>query len=591
MIYISTLIFLFIIISFSNFITLKWNVKINQSYLVSCCVLILLSFFSFFIDREYKFSTLNYLFYFFFLFSIFLLLFLISNFTKIQKGINLEFIFFFLIIFYVSKDRYYLDQDEFTYWGRSLKELLLGLKPYNHFSHHPKGTTLFQYLLVFLNYKEGLAIFANNILLISGYFYLFYERKLLIVEKIFLFLTFYLLLNNLSFGFLSIYSDPILAVFFSCLLKLIYSFAIKEKNKETLQFFIPFIIIFLTLLLINRASIIYALFLVFLFFAIVFYKNKKNTIINLICFFGIFFLILVFYYILTELIFPYNYGFQTIIQNVIKFIRYQFFSINFIELFTSPIYFSHFGALVNGVLIFFSIHNFFPQFQIPLFIYILLLGLILLFNFRYKFCSILISFLFIFIYSSIVFILKFQIEKISILALQRYIAILLLANYLFYISIINENLKTIYNNYILFFFIIFLIFVTPKKTIGLFVTDKIYYSNLSNQNFKTNRDKISQLKNIKNINSIESIFLIHKDRMSDYTNNNIAGEHTFYHDIISYEIYPKQIIFIEYDKFIKNINYYESLKSNNSFFIFFDLSKNQLKNINYLQNSFIINTY
>ena len=58
-----------------------------------------------------------------------------------------------------------------------------------------------------------------------------------------------------------------------------------------------------------------------------------------------------------------------------------------------------------------------------------------------------------------------------------------------------------------------------------------------------------------------------------------------------YEIYPKQIIFIEYDKFIKNINYYESLKSNNSFFIFSDLSKNQLKNINYLQNSFIINTY
>ena len=85
---------------------------------------------------------------------------------------------------------------------------------------------------------------------------------------------------------------------------------------------------------------------------------------------------------------------------------------------------------------------------------------------------------------------------------------MLLANYLFYISIINENLKTIYNNYILFFFIIFLIFVTPKKTIGLFVTDKIYYSNLSNQNFKTNRDKISQLKNIKNINYLQNSFII-----------------------------------------------------------------------------------
>jgi hypothetical protein len=220
--------------------------------------------------------------------------------------------------------------------------------------------------------------------------------------------------------------------------------------------------------------------------------------------------------------------------------------------------------------------------------YILLLGLILLFNFRYKFYLILISFFFIFIYSSIVFIIKFQIEKLSILALQRYIAILLLANFLLYISIIIENFKKGYNNYVIFFFIIFLISVTPKKTIGLFVTDKIYYSNLSNQNFKINRGKISELKNIKNI---DSIFLIHKDRMSDYTNNNIAGEHTFYHDIILYELYPKKIIFVEYYKFNKNINYYKSFIPNNSLFIFFDLSKAQLKNTNYLRNFFILNTY
>ena len=79
--------------------------------------------------------------------------------------------------------------------------------------------------------------------------------------------------------------------------------------------------------------------------------------------------------------------------------------------------------------------------------------------------------------------------------------------------------------------------------------------------------------------------------MSDYTNNNIAGEHKFYHDIISYELYPKQITFVEYDKFKKNINYYKSFKDNNSFFIFYDLSKNQLTDINFFQNFFIINTY
>lgn len=187
MIYTSSLVVLYIIISFSNFLNIKRIVKINQSYLISCGVIILLSFFSFFIDREYKLSTLNYLFYFFFFLSIFFLLFLIPNFNKIQLGINLEFLFFFLIIFYVSKDRYYLDQDEFTYWGQSLKELLLGLKPYNNFNHHPKGISLFQYLLVFFNYKEGLAIFANNILLISGYFYLFMKENCQFLKNFFYF--------------------------------------------------------------------------------------------------------------------------------------------------------------------------------------------------------------------------------------------------------------------------------------------------------------------------------------------------------------------------------------------------------------------
>ena len=588
MIYIYTLVFLFIILSTSNFLTLKFNIKNNQSYFISCCLIILLAFLSFFIDKVYKFVSLKYLFYFFFLFSIYFLLFLIPNFSKIKKKINLEFIFLFLFFFFVCKDRYYLDQDEFTYWGRSLKELSLVLEPYNHFNHHPKGTSLFQYLLIFFKHKEGLAIFANNILLISGYFYLFYERKLSTIEKIILFLIYYLLLNNLSFGFLSIYSDPILAVFFSCLLKLIYFFVTKDRKEKNLQFLFSFCIIFLALLLINRASNVYALFLLITCFAFFFFKNKKNNIINLIYCFGVLFLIFFFIYSFNDFILRGNYDLQTIIQNVIKFAKYQLFSINFVELFTSPIYFSHFGALVNGILIFFSLNNFFPQFQIPLLMYILLLGLILLFNFRYKFFFIVITFFSIFIYSSIVFILKFQIEKISILALQRYIGIFLLANYFFYISIINNNFRIIYKNYILIFFIIFLVSVTPKKTIGLFVTDKIYYSNLSNKNFKINRDTISQLKNI---NNIDSIFLIHKNAMSDYTNNNIAGEHTFYHDIISYELYPKQITFVEYDKFKKNINYYKSFKDNNSFFIFYDLSKNQLTNINYFQNFFIINTY
>lgn len=344
----------------------------------------------------------------------------------------------------------------------------------------------------------------------------------------------------------------------------------------------------MTLLLINRASNVYGLFLLFILSVFLFYKNNKNIFKILIYFFGILFLIFYFSNFLSEFILRGNYVPQTILLNIIKFINYQLFSINFIQLFTSPIYFSNFGALFNGILNFFSINYLFHEFQIPLFVYILLLGLTLFFNFTHKFFLILISFIFIFIYSSIVFIVKFQVDEISILALQRYIGIFLLSNYLFYISIINKNFKIIYKNHILFFFIVFLISVTPKKTIGLFVSEKIYYSDVSNLNFKVNRDKISELKNIKNI---DSVFLIHKNHMSDYTNNNISGMNTFYHDVILYELYPKKIIFIEYNKFIKNIFLYKTFKVDNSFFIFFDLSENQLKKINYFQNSFTINTY
>jgi hypothetical protein len=587
MIYVSTLSFLFILLSFSNFITFKFQIKNNQSYFISCCIIILIAYFSFFIDRKYNLNTLYYLFFFLLFFSIYLFLSFDLNFFKKKKNSNLDFIIFFFIIFFFSQDRYYLDQDEFTYWGPAIKELLLGLQPYNHFTHHPKGTSLFQYLLLFFNYNEGLAIFANNTLLIAGFFFLFYERNLSIIEKIILSLIYYLLLNNLSFGFLSIYSDPVVAIFFSCILKLIYFFKIKIKTKENLQFYFSFSFIFLTSLLINRASIIYALFLLILLYFSFFniFKNKYKNMLN---FFFIFILIIFFSFIVKIYILPRNYDLDLIIINIIKFFKYHFLSDNFIKLFTSPIYFSNFGSLFNGILAVFSFNNFFPQFPIPLFLYILILCLIFLYSFNYKFFFAFFCFFFIFVYSVIVFILKFQIEELHILALQRYIGIFLLANYLFYISIINKNYRPIYKNYILIFFIIFLISVTPKKTIGFFVNDKIYYSNASNNNFHINREKIAKLKNFQNV---DRFFVVHKDRMSDYTNEYIAGTHTFYYNIISYELYPKKILFVEYEKFIKDIDSYKRCGFDNCFFIIFDLTENQLNKISYFKNSFIINTY
>ena len=55
------------------------------------------------------------------------------------------------------------------------------------FNHHPQGLNVFRYLFVFPNFNEGMTIFSNNIILISGFYYLFYERKLILYEKFFLY--------------------------------------------------------------------------------------------------------------------------------------------------------------------------------------------------------------------------------------------------------------------------------------------------------------------------------------------------------------------------------------------------------------------
>lgn len=88
---------------------------------------------------------------------------------------------------------------------------------------------------------------------------------------------------------------------------------------------------------------------------------------------------------------------QLFIESVI-FFKYQMFTINFIQLFTSPIYFSEFGSLINGILKYLFLNDYFYQFKIPLILYILSLTLILLFNLKNKFYLLFLTFfLFLFI--------------------------------------------------------------------------------------------------------------------------------------------------------------------------------------------------
>ena len=79
--------------------------------------------------------------------------------------------------------------------------------------------------------------------------------------------------------------------------------------------------------------------------------------------------------------------------------------------------------------------------------------------------------------------------------------------------------------------------------------------------------------------------------MSDFTKSDSSGEHSFYHDIIFYELYPNYFTILEFDKFN---SFFDSLQTQEkeSLFIFFDIPPNDLSKVyGSLKNYLIINTY
>lgn len=600
MINIISLTFLLILLSYSNFLSLRLKIKLNETFLVSVSLILLLGYSYFRFQLEYSKFYLEYIFFVILAIGLIILPYLAKNYSKINKKLNLEFIFIFILIFLLSKDRYYLDQDEITYWGRAVKALFLNLDE-SIFLHHPQGLNIFRYLFVFPNFNEGMTIFSNNIILISGFYYLFYERKLHLFEKIILYLIYYLLLNNLSFGFLSIYSDPILAIFYSCLLKKLFYFFKDEVPKFELNHILNFLIILISLLLINRSSVIYIIFtiyiLVTLFFIIRFKRDFSNlNYLPLIVYSSILIFISIFIYkALIPTILSGYYGLEEVLIGIKTFFSSDIFIHKFYSFMISPIYFSQFGSTLNGILeIIFATNFRVNEFQIPLITYIIFLLPFLLFDFKFKLFIFISTICEIIVYAIIILTLKYELENISLLALPRYLGIMILAKYLFIISLVTFNNKSINKSYVFIFLLIFLVSVTPKKTLGFFATDEIYYKNISNKKFRNNRDKISKLEKIKN--NFDHILVVHHPKFSDYSNNLVSGEHTFYHDIIVYELFPKEVKFIKFDDFLKyekvlNSIIEKNLSNLNMPVILLDLSRNQIERIDYTGTTYEIETY
>ncbi len=345
---------------------------------------------------------------------------------------------------------------------------------------------------------------------------------------------------------------------------------------------INFLFILFTILLLNRSAPIYAIFIFYLCLSLFFlnFYNKNKTGIGLLILTFIISGLLIFIFILPYL----NHNYPLIISSYFEILFYSdVLTKKLIDFFLAPIYFSHFGVTINGIseIIFSTTYKLF-EFQIPIISYVVFLSLFIFFTFKHKKFIIISSLLIIVTYMIIILILKIQLENLHLSAVPRYIGIMILAKFLFLISIVTFYNKLIHKNYFMIFLLFSLFIVTPKKTLGFFVPNKIYYSELSNYNFKKNREKISMLSDFKN--NFDDVIVIHKKDYSDYTNNSIAGYHTFYYNIIEYEMFPKKTIFLEYEKI-------HLLKKTNSLIILFDLPAIDISKINTNNNFYKINTY
>ncbi len=230
--FVQSLSVLFIILSLSNFLKEKFKIENYSKYIFTTLLLVLILFITLKIltNLNHKYNlNINYIFYFKIIYISLLIISISILILKKYRIDNLDifFILLYVIVCLLTYDRYFLDEDELTFWGPKVKEFHF-LDEINHlkfnYYHQPFLTSWQLFFTSFSGFKENLVIFANNTLLVCGFFYL--SGNLIkpnfknVIETILYFSIYYLLINNLSFGFVSIYSDPVIAILFASFLKL-----------------------------------------------------------------------------------------------------------------------------------------------------------------------------------------------------------------------------------------------------------------------------------------------------------------------------------------------------------------------------------
>ncbi len=481
-----------------------------------------------------------------------------------KKFLIIEFILALLILFYFSNDRILMDEDELYFWAIKYKYFVIQLSEFGNYnfnnikepfqgSGYGNAAAIFQtFITSFIGFNEGGAIFANNIIIVCAFYFLFGDKVEKFTHRILYFLIIYLILNNLSFGLLSIYNDPTVAILYAVLIYyLINNF--NYKDLKNISLLLILIIFFIN---IHRIAIVLMSFLFILLFLK--YSTNKNIILKnwFKSILGLIFIIL-FIYIFLRLMSSYNLNikknFHFDLYDAIYFIKTIFFSKS---------YNSQFGVSYNEIINFLKIDLIkLPEYIWHNFIWYSICIYIALINGK-ETKKINIFFLIIFlIFSFMIIINKVYINNVSSQVFGRYISFIIIPFILVNLLYLQSFRKNEQSTFFLILF--FLILSTPKKTFGFFFPSEFYSKyDQWNKNYYEIREKHKELYfEIKNIfqNKTYNALVIFKD------DNVIYAEHpSIYSSALKLDLYPNNINIIRTNTILnEGLNLKDKLKKIN----------------------------
>ena len=343
---------IFVILSISLVVKKFLEITLSKSFLVSISLITLFIMFLNILGL-YKFS-MNIL----IIISIIPIFFLsIRKIILEKRFLIIEFIFALLILFYFSHDRILMDEDELYFWGIKYKYFVMQLSEFNGYNFNdiqnpfPYDTygdaaALFQsFITSFIGFNEGGAIFANNIIITCAFYFLFGDRVKKLSHRILYYLIFYLILNNLSFGLLSIYNDVTVSTLYAVL---IY-YLINDFNYKSLKNLALLLILIIFFINIHRIAIVFTSFFIILIF-LKYLINKNFTLKNFLQLLFILIISIIFIFFFIKFFNSYSLNlknnFSLDLNRVIFFIKTILFSKN---------YNTQFGTSYNEIINFLKI--------------------------------------------------------------------------------------------------------------------------------------------------------------------------------------------------------------------------------------------